>query len=489
MKPLLVVDTPKRWSLHVPGTETVAAYDYLSDPEYAEGSGRKVFNLCRSLRYQAAGYYVSLLAEARGHRPLPSIAAIQDLRIAPMIRMVSQDLDELQQTSLGRVRPDTFELSVYFGRNVASSYDRLALAIFNAFPAPLIRARFERDGRWRLAGVRAIGLGEVPDAHREFVIEQATRYLKRAPRHGKAETPARYDLAILHDPNNALPPSNPEAMRRFVAAGASLGIQCELIERDAYGRIAEFDALFIRETTYVNHYTYRMSRRAVAEGLVVVDDPRSIVRCTNKVFLAEALERRRIPTPRTLILSRENAAEGIRSLGFPCVLKQPDSSFSAGVHRIESHHGLDAMLEERFEESDLLIAQAYVPTDFDWRVGVLGGAAIFACRYGMAPGHWQILKRDDEGLHEGDSETFLVKDAPANVIRLAVRAANVMGDGLYGVDLKVVGGKAMVIEVNDNPNIDAGCEDEALGDELYVTIMRHFLDRLERRGTSEETRP
>ena len=76
MKPLLIVDAPKRWPLKIPGTELVSAYDYLSDPAHADGAGRKVFNLCRSFKYQAAGYYVSLLAEARWHRPLPSVSVI-----------------------------------------------------------------------------------------------------------------------------------------------------------------------------------------------------------------------------------------------------------------------------------------------------------------------------------------------------------------------------------------------------------------------------
>ena len=83
----------------------------------------------------------------------------------------------------------------------------------------------------------------------------------------------------------------PEAtfiLERLVSkAAAELGLGAEVVGRDDYARIAEFDALFIRATTSVNHYTFRFSRRAAAEGLVVIDDPQSIARCTNKVFLAE----------------------------------------------------------------------------------------------------------------------------------------------------------------------------------------------------------
>jgi glutathione synthase/RimK-type ligase-like ATP-grasp enzyme len=476
--PLVVVDSPKRWPLHIPGTELVSSYDYLADAQFAQGPGRKVFNLCRSFKYQAAGYYVSLLAEARGHRPLPSISAIQDLKLAPVVKLASQDLDDLMQINLRRIKSDSFELSVYFGHNLARAHERLALAVFNAFPAPLLRARFEHSGRWRLTSVRVLGLSDVPDTHRPFLIEQATRYLKRTPRKSKSSAATRFDLAILHDPADPLPPSNRQALKHFIDAGDALGLGCDLIEKDAYGRIAEYDALFIRETTSVNHHTYRFARRASAAGMVVIDDPQSILRCTNKVFLAETLTRHRLAMPKTLILTRDNAISGLRSLGFPCVIKRPDSAFSAGVFRIDSENELAATLDAQFVHTDLLIAQEYVPTEFDWRVGVISGEPIFVCRYGMAPDHWQIVKHDDAGAHEGDFESLSVADAPRDVVKLAVRAAGLMGDGLYGVDLKTVNGKAVVIEVNDNPNIDAGVEDAALGGELYRHIMQHFLTKL-----------
>ncbi len=484
MKPLLVVDFPKRWPLEIPGAELVSSYQYLSDPELAQGPGRKVFNLCRSYRYQAAGYYVSLLAEARGHRPLPSVAAIQDLKLTPLIRIVSQDLDELIQANLKRIKSPTFELSVYFGHNLASGHDKLAAALFNAFPAPLMRAKFEHDGKWEMTSIRVIGLGEVPDGHRPFIIEQAIRYLRRVPRVGKNGAASRYDLAILHDPHEALSPSCPDALKKFIAAGEKLGIGCELIEKDAYGRVAEFDGLFIRTTTAVNHYTYRFARRAAAEGLVVIDDPRSILRCTNKVFLAETLARHKVATPRTLILSKDNAAEGIRELGFPCVIKLPDSAFSAGVHRLDNEADIEAHLDRCFAQSDLIVAQAFTPTDFDWRIGVLEGKPLYACRYMMAKDHWQIVKHGAGGVEDqGDWTTLPIAEAPEDIVKLAVRAADLMGDGLYGVDLKQYGGKAIVIEVNDNPNLDAGVEDQIIGDHLYETIMRYFLRRFEERGS------
>jgi len=41
------------------------------------------------------------------------------------------------------------------------------------------------------------------------------------------------------------------------------------------------------KTTGIDHYTYRFSKKTEAEGLIVIDDPTSMLRCTNKVYLAD----------------------------------------------------------------------------------------------------------------------------------------------------------------------------------------------------------
>ncbi len=74
-----------------------------------------------------------------------------------------------------------------------------------------------------------------------------------------------------------------------------------------------------------------------------------------------------------------------------------------------------------------------------------------------------------------------VGEAPENVVKTALRAANLIGDGLYGVDLKESSNQCYVMEVNDNPNVDAGNEDGVLKDALYREIMGVFLRRIQER--------
>lgn len=482
MKILLVLDNPKRWPIELDGVELVEARAYLTEPRFATMSRARVLNLCRSYRYQTVGYYVSLLAEARGHRPLPSIATIQDLQLQPVIRVSSDELNDVMQRALAPLKSDTFDLSIYFGSNLAQRYRKLSLALFNRFPAPLLRASFERDSKWRLESIRLLGAGEIPEDHRAFALVQARRYLEKPHPRKRAPKSTKYDLAILVNPQEKMPPSDERALQRFIRAGEKLGLGVDLITREDYGRLAEYDALFIRETTGVDHHTFRFARRATAEGMVVIDEPESILRCTNKVYLAELLERHRVAVPKTVIVAEETRGLIAERIGYPCVVKTPDSAFSIGVVKFDTEEEFEAAAPGLFEDSELLLAQEFVPTDFDWRIGVLNGEPLYACRYYMARKHWQIYKHGGEGeVSGGSADTLSVGDAPHRVVRTAVRAANLIGDGLYGVDLKVIAGRPRVIEVNDNPNIDSGVEDRVLKDTLYERLMRVFLERLDAR--------
>jgi glutathione synthase/RimK-type ligase-like ATP-grasp enzyme len=482
--PLVVVENPKRWPFQLDGVEVVPARQYLVEARYSELRGVAVYNICRNYGYQNVGYYVSLLAQARGHRPLPSVSTLQALGETPLVRMASEELEELIQSSLGRLQSSEFRLSIYFGRNMAKSHDRLARALFNLFPAPFLRARFTwDDDRWKLQSLRPIATSEIPDEHREFVIEQARQFFAK-PSRARRPREFRYDMAILWGEDDPTAPSDDRAIRRFQRAAASFGIDTDVIDEDDYGRIAEYDALFIRETTRVNHYTYRFASRAAAEGLVVMDDPESIVRCGNKVYQAELFERHGLPCPPTMVVHEENADEIATRIGFPCVLKKPDGSFSRGIVRVASEMDLLAELPSLLEESELVIAQGFVPSSFDWRVGVLDRKPLYVCKYHMASGHWQIAHNaPGKQTRFGRVETFRVEDAPPAAVELGLRAASLVGDGLYGVDIKEVGGRFLVMEVNDNPNVDGGVEDAILKDGLYEEIMRWFRTRLDARGS------
>jgi hypothetical protein len=149
----------------------------------------------------------------------------------------------------------------------------------------------------------------------------------------------------------------------------------------------------------------------------VIDDPQSIIRCGNKVFLAEALVQHDLPTPRTVVGNRFNLNEIVPAVGLPCVLKYPDSAFSQGVSRCETEEELVEKATGILEVSDLFIAQEFLPTEFDWRVGVFEQKPLYACRYHMVDKHWQIVR------HHGASPEFgKIEPIPLDLVPTGRRA-------------------------------------------------------------------
>jgi glutathione synthase/RimK-type ligase-like ATP-grasp enzyme len=483
---LVVVEQRRDWTDRDDTFTVVTASEFLRADTRWGDTGGVVVNLCRGYKYLSVGYYCSLLAEARGQAVLPSVKTINDLSRKAIYTLDTCDLDYALNQALdgadGRPMPVEFSMDIYFGATDYTPLAGLARQIFATFPTPLMRVEFARDGDWRIAAIRvqsAAMLGESQLATCAAALRAAT-LAAPAP---AAVKPYRYHVAILRNPDEALPPSDARALARFEEAGRALGVDVSLIEKKDFHRLCEHDALFIRETTAINHHTYLFAKKAESEGMVVIDDPISILRCTNKVYLADLLRMNGIPTPRTYALQRAGLgelAEIERAIGYPMVMKIPDGAFSRGVTKVADAAQFHATAQDLLAQSALILVQEYMYTDFDWRIGVLNRQPIFASKYFMSKDHWQIAKRDAAGNAEfGAAQAVPLTEVPAELLAHALAAANLIGDSLYGVDMKMTARGAVVIEVNDNPNIDAGNEDSVLGDELYRLVLRDLVRRLD----------
>jgi glutathione synthase/RimK-type ligase-like ATP-grasp enzyme len=483
---IIVVENLADWKLPAGELEVVHVDDYLTGRDYFKQKNLQVFNLCRSYKYLSVGYYCSLLAEARGHRVVPTVKTMLDLSRKSMYSLDTEDLDARVEKAFkkhtGDETSNQFTIDCYFGQSEYSALSSVSRQLFELFPSPILRVTFQRGSVWRLNNIKATSLHKLTLEQRERFDNALDNYRKKRARVTKGRPTPRYDIAILHDPNDPLPPSNKRALSNFIKAGEELGLAVELIERRDYSRLAEYDALFIRDTTRIDHYTYRFAKKAESEGMVVMDDPRSILLCANKVYLAELLRANKIQTPKTVIVGKRDLDAAEQLLGYPMVLKVPDGSFSLGVFKAEDREKMLEVTAELFKQSELILAQEFLYTEFDWRVGILNRQPIYVSQYFMSKKHWQIVKHDGKGgFVEGGFKTMAVADAPPKVVEVALKAANLIGDGFYGVDLKEGKDGIFVIEVNDNPSIESGVEDVVLKDGLYRLVMSEFLRRLDLR--------
>jgi glutathione synthase/RimK-type ligase-like ATP-grasp enzyme len=257
-----------------------------------------------------------------------------------------------------------------------------------------------------------------------------------------------------------LSPSSLSSLAHFSNVAAELGLQTTLIGEGDLSRLAEFDGLFIRQTTSVGGVAHRFSLRARSLGMPVLDDPNSIVYGSNKIIQHGLLVSHGIEVARTIIASsREAVREAVRLFGLPLVLKIPDGCYCRGVEKAETLSQGEEIAARMLSFGKKILLQEFLPTPFDWRIGVLDGAPLFACKYHMVPGHWQVVARGVKGSFvNGPVEPVALPSVPDGIIEIALRAARCVGRGIYGVDVKETARGPVVIEVNDNPDMDRDVE-------------------------------
>ena len=384
-------------------------------------------------------------------------------------------------TSLEKVRDNNFSLNIYFGQVHIKGFSKLAMKLHQLFETPLFQVQFIKHDIWLIKEIKVLNLNKLPTEEHTLINEFAKKYFDKKRFNKTKLTTYKYDLAILVNAHEKTPPSCSRALHRFKVAANKQGIYAEFIDKSDFDRINEFDALFIRETTSVSDHTYEFSRMAYAEGLVVIDDPWSIMKCSNKIYQNEIFKKNKILTPQSLVLTKNfYSPKVLDEIHYPIVIKQPDSAFSLGITKAENKEEATIILNELFKKSDMVICQEFLYSDFDWRIGIIDNKPLFACKYFMSKGHWQIYDwKGGEEENYGDSEILPIEEVPEIVVKTALKAAALIGDGLYGVDLKLINGKVYVIEVNDNPNIDADFEDLILKDKLYDSIINSIYKRIE----------
>ena len=480
---LVLLDSLSDWHPYYETNSILTVSDYLKHKSLVKES-KFVINLSNDYSYNSEGYYCSLLAQARGHKVLPGVEIINKLEAGTGIRM-DRNLQKLcyQWIQKNNLTDDIWYLNIYFGRCKEKGLEKIARFIFDNYPCPLLKVGFNTKARNQIESVQALSLQQLGSEEQDYFADALDKFNKKVWRMPRSPKSSRYSIAILHNPEEKFPPSDKKALNKFLEIAKKMSIHAELITEEDITRLMEFDALFIRTTTALNHFTFHFSQKAMLNDMVVIDDPFSIIRCTNKVYLNELLEKEKIPAPASILIfrSNENSFEEINAqLGSPFILKIPDGSFSHGIKKITNEKDLEEALNILFEKSAILLAQEFIPTDFDWRIGVLNGEAIYACKYYMAKGHWQIYYHSNTGKSRcGLVETIPIYKVPRNILKTALKATSLIGKGLYGVDLKMVNNRAVVIEINDNPSIDHEIEDAILGDELYYRILNHFVRMLE----------
>jgi biotin carboxylase/RimJ/RimL family protein N-acetyltransferase len=168
-----------------------------------------------------------------------------------------------------------------------------------------------------------------------------------------------------------------------ISAAKSLGLNVIVVDRDTNGegmKLADIalsiDVLDIksivseaRKYSVVGALTMQSDIGIPAVGAVVDDlrlkgSGREIAdRCSNKILMRKAFEHSNIPQPKFKVIETiEDAFHATNEIGFPCVMKAPDSSASRGIVLVNNQNEVSFAFDEasKYSRSNKMLVEEYI---------------------------------------------------------------------------------------------------------------------------------
>jgi tetrahydromethanopterin:alpha-L-glutamate ligase len=200
-------------------------------------------------------------------------------------------------------------------------------------------------------------------------------------------------------------------------------------------------------------------------GMMVMNPPSAIARAANKFATSLALQRARVPTPKTVITTSQK--EALETLWkYENVVSKPLFGYKGKGIQLFSN-GDEARIAGLVEEQGLAYFQEFIASDSprDIRAFVVADRVMGAIYRIAPPGHWiSNLARG------GQAAPCPLSD---ELVDLALRANSAVGTIYSGVDLMETPDGLKVIEVNGTPSGKGIFQ--ALGVDVTQAIAELFL--------------
>jgi len=287
----------------------ITTSDYLARPKLFAGAERaKLINLSRSYNYQSKGYYASLLAEARGHRVIPTVETMLELREHKLYEYALPDLEEaLSSAAIARGRASIrHSICCSASAHAGPPVEAFGRLLFDWYRCPALEVTISAGKRWKIDRLRARPLAKLGPEEVAFFRTALHQHSQARLAQSASPHDRQIFVAVLYDPQEELPPSSVATLQYFQRFAERHSVEIELITKPPNWRNwPNSTACSSGRRLPIDNYTYRFARRALQEGMPVIDDPVSMIRCTNKVYLHELMERRGVPIPPTLMLAEE----------------------------------------------------------------------------------------------------------------------------------------------------------------------------------------
>ena len=237
------------------------------------------------------------------------------------------------------------------------------------------------------------------------------------------------------------------------------------------------DAVIPRIGYSVTSEGVRVVRQFESQGVYVANSADSILRSRDKLTASQILSHQGIPVPRTALVTswRDTERAISRVGGVPCVIKASQGTQGNSVHLAHSSREASELVYRLLVNRETVLVQEYIRESHgrDVRVIVAGGEVIAAMRR-VARG-----REFRSNFHLGGQvEAVELKDEYAKV---AIRAANLLGIEVGGVDLLEGRSGPILLEVNSSPGL------EGIEKASKVNVAGKIIDMISQRHRIQST--
>ncbi|MFJ9343337.1 RimK family alpha-L-glutamate ligase [Streptomyces sp. NPDC101733] len=266
--------------------------------------------------------------------------------------------------------------------------------------------------------------------------------------------------------------------RELIRRGPELGLEVEWVNDESLclghpdaPSVRNYDALLVRSRSYTRGGL--IASLAEASEVRVLNTASAIRACENKAELRTVLRTAGVPVPDfRLVLSRKDFTEGLAALAPPVVLKPVFGGMGKRVTLIRDSDVAQSVydyvedLGHAFEQACLL--EPYLGGGTSVRCLVVGRELVGVAEFASGGTDW----RNNAAL--GNSSRALAHDP--DVVKIVDGVVDVLGPGIYGVDLFGTPEGYVVNEVNHAPGFRSVAQ--ATGADVPGAIGRHLQEVL-----------
>lgn len=236
----------------------------------------------------------------------------------------------------------------------------------------------------------------------------------------------------------------------------------------------DFDLIFVRPGFTAEPSVHAsIIKQFQLAGFRVVNNYLSVFRAKNKIRTLQLLNHFGLPVPKTHVLADASMLEEVsKEFSFPVIIKTIWGTHGTGVFIAESLRSLAPIVEYLTKkEHGPVKVQEYIKeaNGKDLRVFVCGKKIVAAMERVAKQGEFRA------NFHKGGS--VQPAELSKEERRLAVKAANVLGLDVAGVDILRTATGPKIIEVNSNPGI------EGISKATGINVAAEVVDYLERKHT------